>query len=116
MVSHFSDKIYILNQATKRIFKENIIPKYIQNCILKEIKQIENDKLAINISKNIIDLGIKCELIYDISTALNKYYKSKENSRKLETGASIPEEDDWMEWEVAENMLKVWKRLPERLV
>ena len=31
-------------------------------------------------------------------------------SRKLETGASILEEDDWMEWEAAENMLKVWKR------
>jgi len=31
-------------------------------------------------------------------------------SRNLETGASIPEEDDWMEWESAENMLKVWKK------
>ncbi len=29
-------------------------------------------------------------------------------SKKLEKGASIPEEDDWMEWEAAENMLKVW--------
>lgn len=31
-------------------------------------------------------------------------------SRKLETGASILEEDDWMEWEAAENMLKVWNK------
>lgn len=31
-------------------------------------------------------------------------------SRKLETGATILEEDDWVEWEVAENMLKVWKK------
>jgi len=31
-------------------------------------------------------------------------------SKKLETGASIQEEDDWMEWEAAENMLKVWKK------
>ncbi|MCD4845156.1 MAG: hypothetical protein K8R25_11790 [Methanosarcinales archaeon] len=31
-------------------------------------------------------------------------------SRKLETGASIPEEDDWMEWEAAGNMLKIWKK------
>jgi hypothetical protein len=31
-------------------------------------------------------------------------------SKKLETGASIPEEDDWMEWEAADNMLKVWKK------
>ncbi len=31
-------------------------------------------------------------------------------SKKLEKGASIPEEDDWMEWEAAKNMLKVWKQ------
>jgi len=31
-------------------------------------------------------------------------------SKKLEKGASIPEEDEWMEWEAAENMLKVWKQ------
>ncbi len=30
-------------------------------------------------------------------------------SKKLDTGASISEEDDWMEWEAAQNMLKVWK-------
>jgi hypothetical protein len=34
-------------------------------------------------------------------------------SKKLETGASIPEEDDWMEWEAADNMLKVWKKAAE---
>jgi hypothetical protein len=31
-------------------------------------------------------------------------------SKKLETGASISEEDDWMEWEAAQNMLKVWEK------
>jgi hypothetical protein len=31
-------------------------------------------------------------------------------SKKLEKSASIPEEDAWMEWEAAENMLKVWKQ------
>ena len=31
-------------------------------------------------------------------------------SKKLERGASIPEEDDWMEWEAANNMLKIWKK------
>ena len=30
-------------------------------------------------------------------------------SKKLEKGASIGEEDEWMEWEAAENMFKVWK-------
>jgi hypothetical protein len=28
----------------------------------------------------------------------------------LENTASIPEEDDWMEWEAAENMIGVWKQ------
>ena len=31
-------------------------------------------------------------------------------SKKLEKTASIPEEDDWMEWEAAENMIGVWKK------
>ena len=37
-------------------------------------------------------------------------------SKKLETGASISEEDDWMEWEAAQNMLRVWKKAAKRLV
>lgn len=31
-------------------------------------------------------------------------------SKKLDTGATILQEDDWMEWEAAENMLKIWKK------
>ncbi len=31
-------------------------------------------------------------------------------SKKLEKGASIAEEDEWMGWEAAENILKVWKK------
>jgi len=31
-------------------------------------------------------------------------------SKKLKKSASISEEDDWMEWEAAKNMLKVWKQ------
>jgi len=86
MVSHriFSEKIYIFNESTKRIFKDNIIPKNIQNSILEEIKQIENDTHpSNNTSINILDLGIKSELIFDISKALNKYHESKEISKKL---------------------------------
>ncbi len=30
-------------------------------------------------------------------------------SKKLKKGASITEEDEWMEWEAAKNMLKAWK-------
>ena len=39
-----------------------------------------------------------------------KYGSFKAFSKKLENGASIAEEDDWMGWEAAENMLKVWKK------
>ncbi|MDP3105589.1 MAG: hypothetical protein Q8M95_13395 [Candidatus Methanoperedens sp.] len=31
-------------------------------------------------------------------------------SKKLEKSVTIPEEDEWMEWEAAENMLRVWKQ------
>ncbi|MCL7474606.1 MAG: hypothetical protein SCH39_05940 [Methanosarcinales archaeon] len=46
-----------------------------------------------------------------IKTFKKKYGMSfKALTEKLETGASIAEEDDWMEWEASENMLKVWKK------
>ena len=46
-----------------------------------------------------------------IQTFKEKYGMSfKALTEKLETGASIAEEDDWMEWEASENMLKVWKK------
>ncbi len=31
-------------------------------------------------------------------------------SKKLKKGASFKEEDEWMEWEAAKNMLKAWKQ------
>jgi hypothetical protein len=30
-------------------------------------------------------------------------------SKKLKKGASVAEDDEWMEWEAAKNMLKAWK-------
>ncbi len=39
-----------------------------------------------------------------------KYHMTfTEFSKKLKKGASIREEDEWMEWEAAKNMLKAWK-------
>lgn len=32
-------------------------------------------------------------------------------SKKLERGAAIKEEDDWMEWEAAIDMLGAWKNI-----
>ncbi len=44
-------------------------------------------------------------------TAFKKKYGSFETfSKKLEKGASIEQEDEWMGWEAAENMLKIWKK------
>ena len=36
-------------------------------------------------------------------------------SKKLERGAAIKEEDDWMEWEAAINMLGAWKNTIRRV-
>ncbi|MFZ3059656.1 MAG: hypothetical protein WA102_07935 [Candidatus Methanoperedens sp.] len=36
-------------------------------------------------------------------------------SKKLEKGASIAEEDEWMEWEAAKNMLKAWKQAAKEI-
>ncbi|MCG7848799.1 MAG: hypothetical protein MIO93_06420 [ANME-2 cluster archaeon] len=46
-----------------------------------------------------------------LQTFEKKYGMSfKALTQKLETEASIAEEDDWMEWEASKNMLKVWKK------
>jgi hypothetical protein len=53
----------------------------------------------------------KIEFYKKQTTAFKKKYGSfKALSKKLENGASIAEEDEWMGWEAAENMLKVWKK------
>ena len=49
-----------------------------------------------------------------------KAYESKHGSfqkftRKLGHGASPRQEDQWMEWEGARNMLKAWKRVAREL-
>nr|QNO49660.1 hypothetical protein FBMMOPGC_00007 [Methanosarcinales archaeon ANME-2c ERB4]QNO50107.1 hypothetical protein GDOAKEED_00011 [Methanosarcinales archaeon ANME-2c ERB4] len=44
----------------------------------------------------------KLERKYDVSFG--------DFSKKLERGATITEEDDWMEWEAAINMLGAWRK------
>lgn len=93
----------------------------IENEVLTELKYA---------AKPLLELGIynsTREFIQDITSefVLHKieFYKKqlelfekKYNtsfsafSEKLEESASIPEEDDWMEWEAAENMLNMWKK------
>ena len=93
----------------------------IENKFLTELRQA---------AKPLVELGLygsTGEFIRDITSEFIKYkidfYKKQLKvfekkydmsfgafSKKLEKGASIPEEDDWMEWEAAENMLKVWKQ------
>ncbi len=93
----------------------------IENEVLTELKHA---------AKPLVELGLygsTREFIRDITSEFIKhkieFYKKQLKvfekkygmsfgafSKKLEKGASIPEEDDWMEWEAAENMLKVWKQ------
>ncbi len=94
--------------------------------------EIENEVLAEfkHIAKPLMELGLygsTKEFIRDVASEFIKHkieiytkqLKSFEQkyrmsfdafSRKLEKGASIAEEDEWMEWEAAENMLKAWKQ------
>ena len=92
----------------------------IENEVLNELKYA---------AKPLVELGLYSstrEFIRDVTSEFIKnkvvFYKKQLKlfekkygmsfsafSKKLEKGASIPEEDDWMEWEAAENMLKVWK-------
>lgn len=93
----------------------------IENEVLTELKYA---------AKPLVELGLydsTREFIRDITSEFIKHrielYKNQLKafekkygmsfgafSKKLEKGASIPEEDDWMEWEAAKNMLKVWKQ------
>ena len=45
----------------------------------------------------------------------SKHGSFKEFTRKLVRGASPKQEDLWMEWEGARNMLKAWKRAAKEL-
>ncbi len=91
----------------------------IENEVLTELKYV---------AKPLVELGLydsSKEFIRDITRDFIKhkieFYKKQLKlfekkygvsfdvfSKKLEKGASIAEEDDWMEWEAAENMLNVW--------
>ncbi len=54
----------------------------------------------------------KIEIYKKQLKAFEQKYRMSFNafSKKLEKGASIAQEDEWMEWEAAENMLKAWKQ------
>ena len=93
----------------------------IENEVLTELKYA---------AKPLLELGIynsTREFIQDITSefvlhkiefykkqleAFEKKYNTSFSafSEKLDKSASIPEEDDWMEWEAAENMLNIWKK------
>jgi hypothetical protein len=105
-------------------FQEYIMSSEIENKFLFELKHA---------ALPLVELGLydsPGEFIKDVTSDFIKHkiqfykkqlktFEKKYNmsfnalSKKLETGASIPEEDDWMEWEAADNMLKVWKKAAE---
>ena len=94
--------------------------------------EIENEVLTEfrHIAKPLMELGLydsTKELIRDVTSEFIKHkieiYKNQLKafekkyrmsfdafSNKLKKGASIEQEDEWMEWEAAENMLKAWKQ------
>ncbi len=94
--------------------------------------EIENEVMAEfkHIAKPLMELGLydsTREFIRDVAKDFIKHkieiYKKQLKafeqkyrmsfdafSKKLEKGASIAQEDEWMEWEAAENMLKAWKQ------
>jgi len=93
----------------------------IENEVLTELKHAAKPLLELGL------YGSTREFIRDVTSEFIKhkieFYKKQLKvfekkygmsfgtfSKRLEKGASIPEEDDWMEWEAAENMLKVWKQ------
>lgn len=94
--------------------------------------EIENEVLAEfkHIAKPLMKLGLydsTKEFIRDVTSEFIKHkieiytkqlraFEQKYRmsfdafSRKLEKSATMAEEDEWMEWEAAENMLKAWKQ------
>ncbi len=94
--------------------------------------EIENEVMAEfkHIAKPLMELGLydsTREFIRDVAKDFIKHkieiYKKQLKafeqkyrmsfdafSKKLEKGASIAQEDEWMEWEAADNMLKAWKQ------
>ncbi len=93
--------------------------------------EIDNEVLAglKHAAKPLVELGLydsTREFVRDVTEEFIKHkiefykkqltaFKKKHGSfgafsKKLEKGASIAEEDEWMEWEAAENMLEVWER------
>ncbi len=99
--------------------------------------EIENEVLAEfkHIARPLMELGLydsTRELIRDVTSELIRHkieiyqkklkafeqkYRISFNafSKKLEKGASIAEEDEWMEWEAAENMVKAWKQAAKEI-
>jgi hypothetical protein len=99
--------------------------------------EIENEVLAEfkHIARPLMELGLydsTREFIRDVTLELIRHkieiyqkqlkafeqkYRISFNafSRKLEKGASIAEEDEWMEWEAAKNMLKAWKQAAKEI-
>ena len=101
-------------------FKDYIMSSEIENEFLFELREAAGPLVELGLYnspgefiREITSDFIKHKIQFyknQLKTFEKKYTMSFEAlSRKLESGASILEEDDWMEWEAAQNMLKVWK-------
>jgi hypothetical protein len=98
----------------------------IENEVLTEFKHIARPliKLGLYDSTREFIKDVTSELIrhkIEIYQKQLKVFEQKYSisfdafSKKLEKGASIAEENEWMEWEAAENMVKAWKQAAKEI-
>jgi hypothetical protein len=98
----------------------------IENEVLTEFKHIARPLMELGLYDSTREFikDVTSELIRHKIEIYQKQLKAFEQkyrisfnafSKKLEKGASIAEEDEWMEWEAAENMLKAWKQAAKEI-
>ncbi len=98
----------------------------IENEVLTEFKHIARPLMELGLYDSTREFikDVTSELIRHKIEIYQKQLKAFEQkyrisfnafSKKLEKGASITEEDEWMEWEAAKNMLKAWKQAAKEI-
>ncbi|MCZ7381298.1 MAG: hypothetical protein O8C64_06980 [Candidatus Methanoperedens sp.] len=98
----------------------------IENEVLSEFKHIAKPFMELGLYDSTREFirDVTAELIRHKIEIYQKQLKAFEQkysvsfnafSKKLEKGASLAEEDEWMEWEAAKNMLKAWKQAAKEI-
>jgi hypothetical protein len=99
----------------------NIMSSKIENEVLTEFKHIAKPFMELGLYDSTMEFirDVTSEFINHRIGIYKKQLKKFEQkyrmsfdafSKKLELGASVEEEDEWMEWEAAKNMLTAWQQ------